>query len=140
MPLLRWLLMLPAAISAWYLALAAGIALHGSLLRFCPPDQVVSGWCAAPWHRYASQAVVCMGAGLAATMVLLICAWLAPTHKRQVAITTYLIGAVVACMMGMAATAYAAMASALLAGAVILALILHRLTRERAGERAISRS
>jgi hypothetical protein len=138
--LLRWLSILPASFAAWYLALAAGIALHGTLLRFCPPDQLVSGWCAAPWYRFASQAVVCIGAGLAAALILVTSTWLAPAHKRLVAIAAYLVGAAVACTMGFAATAYAAMACALLVGAGTLALILRRLARDGANDSVISRS
>jgi len=135
---IRWLLILPASVAAWYLALAAGIVLLAALNGLCPPDQLVSGACIAPWHRTASLAMMCFGAGLAATLILIVCTLLAPTHKPQVAVAAYVIGVAVACTMGIAATAYAAMASAIVVGAGILALLLRRLNQERARE--ISRS
>jgi hypothetical protein len=136
--LIRWLLIVPASVAAWYLALVVGIMLLAAVSGLCPPDQLVSGACTAPWYQTASLAVLCFGAGLAATLILIVSTLLAPTHKRQAAVATYIIGAAVACMMGIAATEYAAMASAIVVGAAILALLLRRLRYER--DREISRS
>jgi hypothetical protein len=124
------MLLLPAAVLAWYVALLAGLALHGFLDRLCPADQLVSGYCIAPWFRVAEQAAVCFGAGLAAVLILVACTVLAPAHRRQVSIAVYVLGAVVACRMGFAVQQFAALAAALIAGAAMLALLLRRFGRE----------
>lgn len=138
--LLRWMLLVPASITAWYLALFAAIALLGGLVGLCPQDQIVSGTCVAPWYHAAEQVVMCAGAGLAAVLILAVCALLAPAHKPKVAIAAYVTGVLVACAMGIATDAYAATASAVLVGAGMLVLLLRRLARKPASDGAISRS
>jgi hypothetical protein len=46
---LRWLLVLPAAWVAWYAAVLIGFGLYTVAEALCPPDQVISGMCVAPW-------------------------------------------------------------------------------------------
>jgi hypothetical protein len=125
--LVRWLLVLPASVAAWYLALVVGIGLHLALDSLCPPEQTVSGLCIAPWHAPASQTLMAFGAGLAALLVMLTCTFLAPTHRRQVAIATFIVGALVASIMGLSASALGPMVAAILVGAVTLTVILRRL-------------
>jgi hypothetical protein len=125
--MLRWILIPPAAVAAWYLAFVIGIALEVGLNALCPADQVVSGWCIAPWYRGASNALLWFGAGLAALLVLFACTLLAPTHKRHVAIVTFVVGAAVAARMGFGIRAYGALVAATVAGALGLWLLLRRL-------------
>jgi hypothetical protein len=123
---IRWILILPAAIAAWYVALFIGIGLYQGIEALCPASQVVSGHCFAPWFRPVSDGLIAFGAALAAVLVMLACTLLAPTHRRQVAIATFAVGTVVAVFMGVGASAYAAMVSAVVAGAVVLATLLRR--------------
>lgn len=123
---IRWILILPAAIAAWYVALLLGLGLYQALEALCPAGQVESGHCVAPWFRPVSDGLVALGAALAAVLVLIACTLLAPTHRRQVAIATFAVGAVIAVFMGTSASAYAAMVSAVVAGAVALAILLRR--------------
>jgi hypothetical protein len=125
--LIRWVLILPAAIAAWYLALFIGVALYRGAEALCPASQVVSGQCFAPWFLYVSEGLIAFGAALAAALIMITCAWLAPTHKRQVSIATFALGAGVAIIMGLSAHAYAAIAAAIIAGAIILVVLLRRL-------------
>jgi hypothetical protein len=124
---IRWTLILPAAIAAWYLALFVGIGLYQGAEMLCPASEVVSGHCFTPWFRAASEGLIAFGAALAAIFVMLACTLLAPTHKRQVAIVTFSVGASVAIYMGVGASAYLAMASAVVSGGVVLMILLQRL-------------
>jgi hypothetical protein len=124
---IRWILLLPAAVAAWYVALLLGIALHIGLDAICPPDQMVSGSCVAPWHWAASQVVVCIGAALAAVLIVVTCTFVAPSHKRIVAVITFTGGTLVAIVMVLDTDAYAAFASAIVAGLATLLLVLQRI-------------
>jgi hypothetical protein len=127
MRFVRWLLIIPTAVAAWYAALVSGISLHRGVDALCPADQVVSGLCVAPWYEAASATVICMGAGLAAVLILLACTLLAPSHRRRVAIATFIVGAVVAIVMGISANAFGPLVTAIVAGGVILRILLWRL-------------
>ena len=129
MRIFRWLLIVPVAVAAWYAALFLGISLQLGLDALCPPDQVVSGSCTAPWHSAASAAAVCAGAGLAAVLILVACTWLAPSHRRQVAIATFSVGAAVAIFMGVSANLLGPLITAIVAGAIVLRILLWRLAQ-----------
>jgi hypothetical protein len=124
--IIRWVLVLPAALAAWYAALFISIALYEGVEALCPFGQVVSGQCVAPWFVDASDAFIAFGAALAAALVVSACTFVAPTHRRHVAIATFVVGAVVAIMMGWA-TFVAATITAIISGAVVLVFLLWRL-------------
>lgn len=123
---LRWVLILPAAIAAWYVALFISIALYQGVEALCPSDQVESGHCFAPWLLAASNALIAFGAGLAAVLVMLASTLVAPAHKRQVAIATFALGTLVAIAMGWN-HAIGPMVAAIVAGAIALVILLMRL-------------
>ena len=127
MRFVRWLLIIPTAVAAWYAALALGVSLYVGLDALCPAEQIISGLCVAPWHKAASAAVDCIGAGLAAALILLACTLLAPSHRQRVAIGTFIVGAVVAIFMGFSANAFGPLVTAIVAGAAILWILLRRL-------------
>ena len=124
----RWLLILPADVAMWYATLALGFLLYKGLDALCPSSQMVSGLCLAPWYRIAFEALFCSCAGLVAALILLSNALLAPSHKREISLATFAIGAIVAVIMGFSSHAYVAVAGAMIAGALTLALILRRLS------------
>src|SRR5262249_5348122 len=82
------------------------------------------GHCFAPW---LFDGLVAFGAALAAALIMVTSVMLAPTHKRQVSIAAFALGALAAIVMGLSADAYLAMVAAILAGAVILVVLLRRL-------------
>src|SRR5262249_47621839 len=106
---IRWLLILPATVVAWYVAYTVGIGLLLGVSALCRPEQVNSGMCGAPWFPVATQILIAFGAGLAALLIMLVCAALAPTHKRYVAMATFAGGAIAAVIMGFGAHAFAPM-------------------------------
>jgi len=127
MRLVRWILIVPAAVVAWYAAFLLGLVILAGIDALCPAKQAVSGLCVAPWYSAASTAVICVGAGLAAVLIMLTCTWLAPSNKQQVAILTFVVGAVVASLMGLSAGAFAPMVASIGAGALVLWGLTRRL-------------
>lgn len=124
---IRWILILPAAVASWYAALFLGLAMYRGLESFCPEDQMVSGHCFAPWFSAATDVLFAFGAALAAVLVMVSCTWVAPTHKRPVAIATFAVGAMVAMFLGRGSSqGMASMVAAILAGAVTLAILLRK--------------
>ncbi len=125
---LRWLLIIPAAFVAWYAAFFTGIALLTGLNRLCPAGRMVSQSCIAPWSGIIFNAAMCFGAGLAALLIMFASALLAPTHKRQVAVVTLLVGSAVAVAMAVSLgdEAYYALISAVAAGLFGLWVVMRR--------------
>lgn len=121
---LRWLLVVPGAWAAWYVALFAGITVHGALESLCPPEQVVSGMCTAWWFHYAERAVICAAAGLAAALILLTCALIAPSHRSRVVALTLAAGSLVALAMAVLAAAYAEFITAVAVGGLVTVWLL----------------
>lgn len=126
MRIVRWALMIPVAVVAWYLALIIGVALLGGLTRLCPAHQQVSGMCTAPWYDGASAALVAFGAAMAAVFIMFACTAVAPTQKRVAAVVTFACGAIVAAAMGIPSGEYAAFVAAVVAGAGALWILLRR--------------
>jgi hypothetical protein len=118
----RWVLLIPAAVAAWFVALFLGIALLGVLAR-----QVVSGMCMAPWYDGASAVIVAFGAAMAAVFIMMACTAIAPTHKRVASVVTFACGVLVAAAMGIPSGEYAALVAAVVAGAVALWMLLRRI-------------
>ncbi len=69
--------------------------------------------------------MACVGAGIAATYVVVGCTLVAPKHKKWVAIAAYALGASAAGYMGRSLEEYAPMVVALLVGA-IAAILMNR--------------
>jgi len=123
---IRWLLVLPVAIAAWFVSLFIGIVMFVGVEALCR-SEVSGGPCAAPWSANLQYAVVAFGAGLAATLIMVSCTWLAPTHKRQTAIATFVVGTIVAIYLGnVASDSHIPMVAAIVAGTIVLAILLRR--------------
>jgi hypothetical protein len=117
--MIRWVLILPAAIAAWFVAYLIGVALTVIIgLSLHSPTGV---------EQLVVLALAALGAALAAALVMITCVLLAPTHKRQVAIATFVVGTMVAIYMGLGIQFYEGMAAAIIAGGIVLALLLRRL-------------
>ena len=123
---LRWLCVPPAALAAWYLALILALLLHTAVEGFCPPDQVVSGACFAPWFLRFSDVLVCFGAALAASLIVLAAFLVAPSHRFHVAWATFIVGACVALWFAALLGTWAECASALAAGALAAYLLTRK--------------
>ena len=104
---------------SWAVALAFGLVLYQLVESFCPAEQMISGMCVAPWFRYAAAAVFCVSAGVAAVLILVACTFMAPSHRPVVAGVVFVVGAMVALAMAVAASAFGELATALGVGALV---------------------
>ena len=114
----RWLLLLPAVFAAWVLAVVCGYLLLSYVESLCPPELMVSGMCTADWFPRASTAVFCFSAGLAAALIVLATALVAPAHKLRAIWIAYAVGAALACLLALEGRSWPELASALGAGAL----------------------
>src|SRR3954464_10992326 len=96
------------------------VGLDANAETLCTSGLEISGQCIS----IVKASVVPFGAGLAALLIVMGCTWVAPTHKRLVAIATFSVGAVVAAVFGVGAGDpffLIPMASAIVVGAGALA-------------------
>ena len=96
MQTLRWFLVLPVGAAGIVLGLAISIALMALAERFCPPELFISGKCIATWFPAAESAAICVGSALGAFAVVALPSAIAPTWKKQVAVSALLAGALFA--------------------------------------------
>lgn len=115
---LRWAAVVPAALVLWYATVALAMALNSLLLRFCPQSALLGGYCIADWSRPAERAIAIGCAGLAALLVVLGSAYVAPAYRLRVALLLFVIG------VGLSATLLGQMAAVSEFVAVVLGGLL----------------
>lgn len=93
---IRWLLVVPAALLGWYIAFAFVAALHSLATHFCPLEALISGACVATWFPFAESLLSALFAGLAAGLVVLFPALVAPSHRPWIAWLAFICGLAVA--------------------------------------------
>jgi hypothetical protein len=120
----RWVLILPAAVAVWYVAFLVGLGLYIAVEKFAPPNQMVLGHF-VPWLEIGKSSAVVLGASLAAALVMITCTSLAPSNKREVAVATFVIGTVVAIYMGWKFFVVPVL-SAIVTGAALLVVVVRR--------------
>lgn len=114
--LLRWILLVPLTVAGWYLVLLLGMVLLTLADGFCPPEEMVSGYCTAPWYAYVDAGVFYFCSGLAAILWVLLAALIAPAWRRGVGWVAFAIGALVASAMTLHLGAWDDLAISLAAG------------------------
>ena len=124
--LLRWLLVPPAGLLGWYAGVAAGLALHALAESFCDPADRVSGACVAGWFAAAADAAVHAGVAVAAALVVLLPALVAPGMRGTVAWTAFGFGAAAAGNLAWMTGAWSEMLVAVTVGFAALWLVLRR--------------
>jgi hypothetical protein len=127
----------PAAVAGWYLALIVGLLVHSGIESLCPPDQMVSGRCAAPWFPYASNAVSAFGAGLAAVLVIAFAVVAAPGHRVIVARASFVTGLVVATYMLWQTSAIAEFIAAAVCGLLTVVVLQRYLRNSKSPDAAL---
>jgi len=132
-PMIRWSLVVPAAVVGWILALVAGLGLLALADRFCPAESMVSGACIAPWHAPVVEAIVGVCAALAAMLVILLPVLVAPGRRPVVAWVAFVGGMVFALYGLMQTAAWLAFACAAASGTATLAVVLRKERRRSAG-------
>jgi hypothetical protein len=82
----------------------------------CPAESMVSGACIAPWFRYAEAAIFCVSVALAAFLVVVLPALVAPRWRSAVAWVAFVAGLMVAVYFVAYTAAVLEFVSALIAG------------------------
>jgi hypothetical protein len=82
---LRWLLLVPSAFTGWYVGLIVSLAIYRAHKAICPAHYLVSGMCHAPWTPLVQNSAINIGSILAGALVVLLPAFLAPSHRKRVA-------------------------------------------------------
>jgi hypothetical protein len=123
--LLRWLLVLPAALAGWWAALLLGFALLALGDSQCPAEERMSNACLAPWYAGFERAVYIVCAAIAAALVVLLPALTAPAHRRRVGWIACGWGAITALWLGANTGAHLEALVALFAG-LAAAIVVHR--------------
>jgi len=136
---IRWLAVLPAAIAGWYLALIIGLLAYSGVEKLCPPEQMVSGACIAPWFRYATGAISALGAALAAILVITLAALAAPSHRVIVIRSAFVAGLLVASYMLWQTSAVVEFFAALACGALTVAVLPRYVRAPRSPDNPIDR-
>jgi hypothetical protein len=131
--MIRWSLVVPAAVVGWIMALLAGLGLLALADRFCPAASMVSGACTAPWHAPVTTAIFCTAAALAALLVILLPVLMAPAHRGVVAWIAFGGGMVFALYALTQTAAWLAFVCAAVSGTATLVAVLRR-TRRSAAE------
>lgn len=129
--LLRWAAVPLTALMGLYIAMAITFGLRGVLTAACPEEVMISGLCGANWFWAAENVLVCIGAALAATLLVALPTLIAPSHKVTVACSLFFTGSVVALVAGVQTSDYGPIASAIFAGIATTAVLL-RSRRRRA--------
>jgi hypothetical protein len=104
MRIVRWALVLPAALAAWYAVFLAGLIVHGWVERtFCRPEEMVSGVCGSLRMLRILHGVVVLFVALSAVAVELAAVLTAPEQKLKIAWITFAVGSALAIFMAIEA-------------------------------------
>ena len=122
----RWLLVPVAAFGIWSVALLSGIAAVGVLDALCPAEQMISGFCTAPWHATAVEGLIVAYAATTAFGIVVVCGFLAPANKFTVALIAFSCGAVFAVFAASEGTMWGPFIAAAAGGSVGLVLAASR--------------
>jgi hypothetical protein len=113
---LRWIAVAPAGVAGWYIAFLVGLGILDGATRLCPAESMVSGACVAPWFPFISKVIFCVSTALAAILVVLLPALVAPGHRFAVACVAFGVGVLFASYFVLYTDAVAEFVSAVAAG------------------------
>lgn len=126
--ILRWLLVVPAAVAAWYSVFVVGIFAHGYVEEtLCPAGEMVSGICTNRDVQRILKVVVHAFVALSAAAVESAAVAIAPSHRNGTAWIVFAVGAVVAVVFGVATAAYTEAVAAILSGLLTAIAIIRYL-------------
>lgn len=92
MHILRWSLLIPAAVLGWYVGVFVAIAVYEVGDGFCPAAEVVSGMCTSPWFAVFSDFSLALGSSVCGALVVLFPTLTAPSGRVRVAWAAYVCG------------------------------------------------
>ena len=105
---LRWIAVVPAAIGAWFAVLFTGAFVRDwAEAALCPPDEFRFGICYDSGWYATEKMLVAFFAGVSAVAVVLAAAGVAPSHRRVIAWTAFVVGTSIAIAMSSSSNARA---------------------------------
>ncbi len=125
---IRWFLLIPSAVAAWYVAVFVSVLLREIIVGRClGSDLPRPEYCQASWFplEFLSDALLFSGVGLSAVTVVVVAAVVAPSHKAHVAWVALGAGAILATIMGYG-TGFVAEAAVAIASGVLAAVVMSR--------------
>ena len=100
--MLRWILVVPLAICAWYAIFALGMYTNFYVERnFCPPEDIVSGFCHNNEIQMWLKIIRHFFVFLSAVVVVLVATVVAPSNRKRVAWGSFSVGAITATYMSL---------------------------------------
>jgi hypothetical protein len=123
MRVLRWTLLPVVCIAAWFAALFAGIIAHSVAESFCPPDQMVSGMCVAPWFEPLDTWLIRFFSAFAAALIISSAYFVAPAARHLVAWIVFAAGAAYALWIALATSAWGEFVAAGIGGLAAVLLL-----------------
>lgn len=96
MRVFRWLTCIPAALAGYIVGYLAGAFIYEVGEWTCPSEYVVSGMCAAPWSQSLFTVALAIGASVAASLIVILPAMVAPSNRLAVAGITFVLGSLFA--------------------------------------------
>jgi hypothetical protein len=119
---LRWVVVVALGLVGALIGVLVGLGLSRLVVRFCPPELVVSGVCTASWAPMAETAAHCVGAAVSALLVVALPALVAPSHRTRVATAAFVCGTLYVLwgLIEVGTYALGPVASAIAAGAATL--------------------
>jgi hypothetical protein len=140
MRVLRWALLVPLAIAAWYAVFATGLFTHFYVEQhFCPSEDLVSGFCQNQSMQIALTVLMHTFTALSAAVVCFSAVLVAPSHKEPVVWIAFVIGLLIATCFGFMARDWSLFVAAAIAGAVAATAITFSL-RARASHSKSNRA
>ncbi len=91
---------------------------------FCPQDQMISDLCVAAWFEWVEATIFTFSAGLAAILIVISAAMVAPAYRVWVASITFVIGSLVAVYLGWITDGMKELIAAVIGGFVTLLMVI----------------
>jgi hypothetical protein len=130
-PVLRWILFIPAAIAAWFFVFWSGFSTYRLAEQsWCPPEDLKSGFCENITTKFWLAVLMHAFTGLSAAAVGVTAVAVAPAHKERVVWFTLAAGILAACLLVAGSRDWSLFGAASLAG-VLSALVIVHLLRKR---------
>lgn len=127
--IIRWIMVVPAAVIGWWLAIIFGLSLTHIPLIFCPPELVESELCMASWYGPVMSGLMTFAAGLSAVMTMLFAVLVAPGRRELVAKVVFVAGFIYATYLAFSLAAWAEYMGAVAFGLVTLYLLTKKFAR-----------
>lgn len=125
----RWILVVPAALVGWYAGLIVAMLLYKANEALCPTHYLVSGMCTSPWSSAMEELAVIVGGAVVGALVVLLPALMAPYHRKRIALIAYALGFTCSIyVLMLVPSIWRAVLTAALAGGLMLWRIYHSQT------------